>query len=89
MLGFGDQVTGSVRVVKTAEGPVQEPPLAVKVETKGTLDDLAKCALKEEIESEIARRLRFKANVQLFDEGDLPVIYGATGKAKILETKLT
>ena len=38
VLGFGDRVTGSVRVMKTAEGPVQEPPLAVKVETKGTLD---------------------------------------------------
>ena len=39
VLGFEDQVTGlaSVRVVKTAEGPAQEPPLAVKVETKARL----------------------------------------------------
>ena len=85
VLGFGDEVTGSVRVVKTAEGPVQEPPLGVKVETKGSLVDAAKQQLKADIEAEIARRLRFKADVQLFDEGDLPVVYGATGKAKILE----
>ena len=73
-LGFGDQLIGNAWVVKTNNGPVREPPLAVKVETKGTLNNVAKGALKVEIESEIARGLRFKTNTQFLDELDLPVI---------------
>ena len=35
VLAFGDSVTGSVRVVKNASGPVVEPPVKVKIECQG------------------------------------------------------
>ena len=73
-LGFGNQLIGNAWAVKTNNGPVHEPPLAFKVETKGTLNNVAKGALKEDIESEIARGLRFKTNTQFLNEVDLPVI---------------
>ncbi|MDH3439920.1 MAG: phenylacetate--CoA ligase family protein, partial [Gammaproteobacteria bacterium] len=85
VLTLGDKVTGSVRIVKDSDGPVVEPPVNVKVECAGTPSDEVKTKLAEEIEERIQRQLRFKAEVTLFDEGDLPAEYGPTGKAKLLE----
>lgn len=85
VLALGDRITGSVRVVKDSKGPVVEPPVTVKVECAGAPSDEEKTQLAEEIAGHIQRQLRFRADVKLFDEGDLPAEYGATGKAKLLE----
>ena len=86
VLTLGDKVTGSVRIVKDGDGPVVEPPLTIKVECAGSPSAEQKTQLVGEIEGQIQRQLRFKAEVTLFDEGDLPAEYGPTGKAKLLET---
>ena len=85
VMSFDDAVTGSVRVVRTGDGPVVEPPLGIKVECRGNPDAEKRELLKHEIEERIQRQLRFRANVTLFREGDLVAEYGATGKVKILE----
>lgn len=85
VLTIGDKVTGSVRVVKEGDGPVVEPPVKVKVECAGSPSDQEQAQLAEEIQGRIQRQLRFKAEVMLFNEGDLPAEYGPTGKAKLLE----
>ena len=83
--GSHDTVTGSVRIVKDGDGPVVEPPVTVKVECAGSPSDEEKAKLADEIQGRIQRQLRFKAEVMLFNEGDLPAEYGPTGKAKLLE----
>jgi phenylacetate-CoA ligase len=85
VITMGDKVTGSVRIVKDGDGPVVEPPVRVKVECAGTPSDQEKNQLAKEIQGKIQRQLRFKADVTLFNEGDLPSEYGPTGKAKLLE----
>ncbi len=85
VLGHGGQVTGNVRVVKPTNSPVVEPPVAVKVECRGTPSDDARRHLKESLEADIQRILRFKAEIDLYPEGALRMEYGSTGKAKILE----
>jgi phenylacetate-CoA ligase len=87
VLGFGESVTGSVRIVRDGDGPVVEPPVEVRVECKGSPASEEKARLAADIEKGISRQLRFRASVTLYDEGDLPVIYGPTGKAKLLETR--
>ena len=86
ILAFDDEVTGSVRIVRPGSGPVVEPPLAVKVECRGQPDERQRAELKARIEQRIQGRLRFRADVTLFSEGDLPAEYGATGKAKLIES---
>ena len=86
VMSMGDAVTGSVRVVKDGDGPVIEPPLIVKVESTGSLSHEASKALTGEIEARIKRRLRVSARVELFAEGELPAVYGPTGKAKLVES---
>lgn len=85
VLTVGDKATGSVRIVKDGEGPVVEPPVTVKIECTGTPSDDQKIQLADDIQGRIQRQLRFRAEVVLFDEGDLPAEYGPTGKAKLLE----
>ena len=85
VMSFDDAVTGSVRVVRTGDSPVVEPPLSIKVECRGDPDTDSRDQLKRRIEERIQRQLRFRADVTLFREGDLVAEYGATGKVKILE----
>ena len=85
VLGFDSAVTGSVRIRRDGDSPVVEPPLRIKVECKGSPTPEEKATLAARIEEEITRRLRFRAAVSLYDEGDLPVLYGPTGKVRLLE----
>jgi phenylacetate-CoA ligase len=87
VLSFEGEVTGNVRVVKNADGPVVEPPLPVKIECSGVPSATAMADLKLRIEERVQRQLRVRANVTLFHEGELKVEYGATGKTKLLETR--
>ncbi|GAB2510648.1 phenylacetate--CoA ligase family protein [Microbulbifer agarilyticus] len=82
---FESLTTGNIRVVKPSDSPVVEPPLRVKVESTSGLTETELHQLKSEIELKIQRVLRFKADVSMFEEGELPTEYGATGKFKILE----
>jgi phenylacetate-CoA ligase len=86
ILTFEGEVTGNVRVVKSAEGPVVEPPLPVKVECSGAPSDAAMADLKQRIEELVQRQLRIRTEISLFREGDLPMEYGTTGKVKLLQT---
>ena len=42
-------------------------------------------ALAAELQGEIQRRLRFKADITLHDEGAMEMEYGSTGKAKLVK----
>ncbi|KGJ87861.1 phenylacetate--CoA ligase family protein [Thalassotalea sp. ND16A] len=86
VMSFQGEVTGNVRIVKGSDSPVIEPPMIVKVECVGEPDSKALAELKQRLETIIQRQLRFKANIVLFYEGELPMEYGATGKIKLLET---
>ncbi len=88
VLTLGDKVTGSVRIVRDGEGPVVKPPVTVKVECSGSPSEDGKTKLADEIEERLQRQLRFRAEVMLFDEGDLPAEYGPTGKAKLLDYRV-
>ena len=86
VIGFQPDVTGNIRIVKPTESPVIEPPLRVKVELSATAASIDADGLAARIADEIRRRLRVTPSVELFDEGTLPVEYGATGKYKVFET---
>ena len=85
VMSFGQRVTGQVRVLKPSESPVVEPPLTIKVECKGKMVDDEKSLLKLQITETIQRQLRFKPEIELYDEGFLNIEYGATGKTQIIE----
>ncbi|WP_206486282.1 hypothetical protein [Thalassotalea sp. G2M2-11] len=85
IMRFADQVTGNIKVMKTSESPVVAPPLHIKVECKGSLSLASKQQLDEKICEEIKRVLRFQAKLELFDEGELVMEYGPTGKVKLIE----
>lgn len=85
VLGFEDDATGNICIIKDDDSPVVEPPLKVKVECKGTPSDEEKVRIRSDIEESIQRQLRFRANITLFDEGTLEMKYGATGKVKLTE----
>jgi phenylacetate-CoA ligase len=82
---MSDKVTGNMRIVKYSDSPVIEPPLQLKVECVGNPSDDVLASTKTELEQEIQRNLRFKAEVELFCEDDLKMEYGATGKVKLIE----
>lgn len=84
-LTMPDMLTGSVRVVKTSDLPVVEPPLPIKVECVGSPSDAEKASIKAQLENEMRRRLRVSVDALLFDEGQLPMQYGKTGKAQLIE----
>ncbi|MBU3070938.1 hypothetical protein KOI40_14030 [Aestuariicella sp. G3-2] len=87
VMSFEDEVTGNIRIVKDSESPVIEPPMQVKVECKGTFSESNQQDLKARLEDKIQRQLRFRAEITLFNEGELHMEYGATGKVKLLETR--
>ena len=89
ILGFEGEVTGNIRIVRHSTSPVITPPLQVKVECIGNPTATKKDDLQQRLEQKIQRQLRFRASVILFSEGDLKMEYGATGKAKIFEMKVT
>jgi len=82
---FDREVTGNVRVVKHSDSPVVEPPVQVKVECRGRPSGEQKASLKARLEQIIQQKLRFRPSITLFDENDLSVETGATGKIKLLE----
>ena len=84
-LGMNEVLTGNVRVVKTSDSPVIEPPLVVKVECVGSPDPHKRQQIKDQLEADYRRRLRISTDVRLFDEGTMPIEYGRTGKIKIIE----
>ena len=85
ILGFKESVSGNVRVIKDDDSPVVEPPLRVKVECLGSPSDAEKALIKSKIEADIQRQLRFRTDILLFNEGELEMEYGATGKIKLTE----
>ncbi len=85
ILGFDKHVTGNIRIIKDSESPVVEPPVQVKVECKGNPSEDQKNILKKQLKDTITQKLRFRANIILFNENDLSVETGATGKIKLLE----
>lgn len=85
VMGFEGEVTGNVRIVKTDDSPVIEPPMVVKVECRGQPDESARESLKRHLEEAVQRRLRFRADIRLYPEGALVMEYGATGKVKLVE----
>jgi len=85
VLSFTGEVTGNVKIVKEASGPVVEPPVPVKIECKGNPTDTELADLKERIQDRLQRQLRFRADVTLYREGQLTVEYGKTGKVNLLE----
>ncbi len=78
-----NQVTGNIRIIRKNTTPVVEPPLRILVETKGVLSSKTKSNLKDALELSIQRQLRFKAAIELYDEGKLKLEYGATGKQQM------
>ena len=85
VMSSGAAVTGNVKIIKNSDGPVVEPPLQVRVEARGVPEAQGRLALAATIEDEIQRRLRFRAAVEIVDEGKLELRYGPTGKAKLVE----
>lgn len=79
------RLTGNIRILKFAEGPVIEPPLQLWAECAGKPTAAEKEALAGELQAEIQRRLRFKADITLHDEGEMAMEHGATGKAKLVK----
>lgn len=79
------RLTGNIRILKFAEGPVVEPPLQLWAECAGQPTAAEKEALAAELQGEIQRRLRFKADITLHDEGAMEMEYGSTGKAKLVK----
>jgi phenylacetate-CoA ligase len=79
------ELTGNMRIVKFSDSPVIEPPLRLKVECVGGPSPEVTASIKAAVEHVIQRTLRFKAEVEMFSEGDLKMEYGATGKVKLIE----
>ena len=84
VMRFRSVVTGNTLVVKPGDSVVVEPPLTVKVECKGAPDEIRRRQIAERIQNEIKVHLRFQSEVVIFNEGTLPMEFGATGKARIL-----
>lgn len=55
----------------------------------GAPDEAARAGLKQSLEDTIQRRLRFRAEVRLYAEGELTMEYGSTGKVKLVEDART
>jgi phenylacetate-CoA ligase len=83
--GFRPKVTGNIKVVLNNPPPVVQPPLTVKVELGEGLMPEALRSLEGEIEDKIHYSLRFRANVQLLEQGDLSVDFGQTHKSQLIE----
>ena len=86
VMSLDREVTGNVRVLRHSDSPVVEPPLQIKVECRGNPSVEDKADIKRRLTEIIQRQLRFKPAVILFQEGELTMEYGTTGKVKILET---
>lgn len=87
VMSLEEKVTGNIKIAKDSDSPVIEPPLLLKVECSGSPKSDEKKEIKGLLEDEIQRKLRFRAEVQLFDEGGLTMDYGSTGKVKLTEIK--
>ena len=74
------RTTGEMRVMLHQPGPKVEPPIRLKIEYGGMVEDHK--FLKDEIEQNIHDLLRFKAEVELVPEGTLE---RTSKKAKLVE----
>ena len=77
--------TGNIRIVNPDSGPVVPAPVLIKVEIKRGLSGETKRELSGQLDSAIHHQLRFRAQFDFIDEGELELLKGATGKTRLVE----
>ena len=82
---FVPRVTGAMRIVKVAPGPVVEPPMPLRVEVADGIEGAAANDLARDIEEAVHNRLRFRVKVRLESAGAVGLSYGKTHKLELVE----
>ncbi len=86
---FFPRVTGEMRIVLDAPGPMVEPPLKVRVEYAEGLNKEELGQLKEELGKEIRSKLEVRAEIELVSPDTFERAGGVSAKGTLIEKRFT
>ncbi len=84
---FHPRTTGVFKILLDQPGPLVKPPLKLRLEYGGSLNQEEKGKLQEEIKNYIKENLRVNPEIELVPPDSIPIETGPTGKVKWIEVK--